>query len=86
MGQDGVAIRIRLGDEAGTDGPASAGTILDHDALAELRRELLDHDARDNICGAASSDGHDSPQRFGRPGLGPRVHRGQPQSAHRHQR
>ena len=38
-------------------GSACAGTVLHDDALAELRRELLEHHARDDVGGAPAAKG-----------------------------
>ena len=67
--EEGVAIGVRLGDDAGTDRLPCAGTVLHDDALPELRRELLEHDAGDDVDHAARCDRYDRPQRFRRPGL-----------------
>ena len=59
--QHGVAVGIRFGDEAGSRRSPSAGTVLDDDALPELRRELLKHQTRNNVGDGACSERHDYP-------------------------
>ncbi len=34
--QERVAVRLRLGDDAGTEGAAGAAAVLDHHRLADL--------------------------------------------------
>ena len=64
-----IAVRLRPGDGTGTHRLPRAGPVLDHDALSELRGELLEHHARNRVDDAAGRDGHDRFDRLGGPGL-----------------
>ena len=46
---------------------ARAAAVLDHDRLAELRRHLLEHDARDDVGRAARPERNDRADRPRRP-------------------
>jgi hypothetical protein len=72
-----VAIRRRLGDHRRAERPACAAPVLDHERLAELRAELLRHDARDDVGGAAGRKRHHQPDRLG--GIGLRQRAGCPE-------
>jgi hypothetical protein len=50
---EGVAVGRRLRRHVRADGAAGAGLVLDHDRLAEALAQLLRHDARDDVGGAA---------------------------------
>ena len=65
-GDDGVAVRIGLGDVGETDDAAGAGLGLDHHGLAEDLRHLIEHDAADGVGGAAGGERTDHADRPGR--------------------
>jgi hypothetical protein len=47
--QDGVAVGRRLADRADAERAAGAWPVLDHDRLVHLLRNLLEHDAADDV-------------------------------------
>ena len=51
--QNGVAVRLRLGDQAGADGLRGAGPVLDDDGLPDLLRHLIEYHPRQDVGGAA---------------------------------
>ena len=65
-----VSIRRALGDGVGADDRAAAGLVLDHERLAEGRRQLFSEGARVDIGGTAGRERHDDLHGFRRPGLG----------------
>ena len=67
--QKRVAIRRRMGHEAGADIGAGAATVLDDDLLIETLRHRLGHKPRDNVERAAGRDGNDETDRFVRIGV-----------------
>ena len=69
-GEDCVTVGIRPGHRGGPDRSTSAGAVFDHDGLPELLRELLEHNSRDNVGGAACRERHNRSHRLCRPGLG----------------
>src|SRR5262245_33348378 len=69
MQQNGVAVRIRLGDHGRTDRPSAARLVLDDEWLAELSRNLVKHDARDSVVGVPRGERADDLHRPGRPSL-----------------
>ena len=69
MQQNGVAVRLGLGDHARTDRAAAARLVLDDEWLAELSRNLVEHDARDGVVGVTCSERADDLHRPGRPRL-----------------
>src|SRR5262249_19983460 len=71
--QDGVAIRVRFGDEGGPGRAARAGSIFHYDGLTEPARQLIEHQSRNDIGCAASRDRHDDPDRLDGPNLGRRA-------------
>lgn len=58
--KDCVAIGIGLGDRIGRDRAARAGPVLKHERLANALGDLIEHEARDDVVGAAwrQSDDH----------------------------
>ena len=60
-GQQGVAVRLRLGDRLGADIAASAGAVVDDDGLAPLSRQPVGEDARHHVCGASRGVRHHDP-------------------------
>ncbi len=67
--QDGVAVGLGLRDQGGADGAARSSAVLDHDGLAELGRERIEHDAPDDIERAAGRERDHGADRSRRPGL-----------------
>ena len=67
---EGVAVRIGLGDEIGGDVAACARLVLDDELLAVFFRELLRHEAAENVGGAAGGERHDEFHRMVRPRCG----------------
>ncbi len=65
--QDGVAVRLRLGDRAHADGVAGAWAVFHNDRLPELGGELIGDDARHDVARAAGGQRHDDADRLGRP-------------------
>jgi hypothetical protein len=75
-----VAVGRRGGDGLRADGSGCAAAILDHELLAELRRELRGEDARDLVDRAARREGDDDLHRL----RGPRLReRGERRCQHR---
>ena len=68
MHQQGVAVGRRLADRGDADGAARARTVLDHDRLVHLLRDLLQHDPPDDVVGGAGGEGNDRLDRPLRPG------------------
>src|SRR6266481_950816 len=64
---DRVAVRWRLGERVRANIAAGAGTVLDHDLLAEFLAELLPYDARNDVGAGAGREGHDQTDRTLRP-------------------
>jgi hypothetical protein len=85
MNQHGVAVGRGFRDGIGADGAARAGPVLDHDGLAKLSADLVHHDARDDIAGAAGAERHDGGDVSRRPVLRRRRHEAGSQSAGRTQ-
>src|SRR5215468_8152615 len=56
MQQDGVAVRLGLGDHGRTDRAAAARLVLDDERLAELSRNLVEHDARHGVIGVTRGE------------------------------
>jgi hypothetical protein len=69
MQQNGVAVRLSLGDHGRTDRAAAARLVLDDEGLAELSRNLVEHDARDGVIGVTRSERADDLYRPGGPSL-----------------
>jgi hypothetical protein len=69
MQQNGVAVRLGLGDHARTDRAAAARLVLDDEWLAELSRNLVEHDARDGVIGVTRGERADDLYRPGGPSL-----------------
>ena len=73
IGEDGVAIGLRPRHCADAQGAAGAAAILDHDGLAQLHGEEIEHGAGDDIGRAAGAEGNEGLDRLDRPvwgGLG----------------
>src|SRR5207302_9116758 len=66
--QEGVAVRSGFGSELDAEAAAGAGTVVDHDLLAERFRQPLTDEAREHIRAAAGRIRHD--QRDGTIGIG----------------
>src|SRR5262245_3398246 len=64
-----VAVGVGLRYGGGPDRESRTGPVLYDDGLAKLDRQLLEHDARNDVGDASSSDWHDRLQRFRRPRL-----------------
>jgi hypothetical protein len=64
-------------------GVAGAGTVLDDDRLAELRRELIQHGAPGQIGCAAGGQRHDRADGFRRPFLSKCTRRQRREQDHR---
>jgi len=64
---EGGAVGRRAGDLQPADGAARAGLVVDHHRLPELLAELLGHDAREDVAGAAGREGDDDLDRLVRP-------------------
>src|SRR5215510_11824882 len=85
----GVSVGLGLRGQVETDGQRAAGTVVDHDLLAEFLSELGAEDARDRVGGAAGSLRDDEPdwlvrvlrRRAGRECAGEQQH-GQSKHAH----
>jgi len=69
MQQNGVAVRLRLGDHGRTDRPSATRLVLDDEWLAELARNLVEDDARDGVVGVARGERADDLYRPGGPSL-----------------
>ena len=65
----GVAVGVRLGDEIGSDGRSPTRAVLHNNRLPELRRQLLEHQTRDDVDEGARRERHDRLQRLRRPSL-----------------
>ena len=59
MHQDGVTVRLCLGDRADAERAAGARPVLDHDRLVDLLRHLFEHDAADDVVGGTGGERHD---------------------------
>src|SRR5688572_13103099 len=59
MHQDGVAVRRGASSRSDTDRAAGAGPVLDHDRLAQLLGQLVEHDAPGEIVGVAGRERND---------------------------
>ncbi|SPA01294.1 hypothetical protein CBM2626_B110236 [Cupriavidus taiwanensis] len=66
----GVAVRRRARSDADAQGAVGTGLVLDDDGLAQPLRDLLEHDPRDRVGGAARGVGHDHLDRLGGPCVG----------------
>jgi hypothetical protein len=64
--EEGMAVRRAARRRLGADGRARAGLVLDHDRLAQARRELLRQRAGDDVDAAARRKRHDEADRPGR--------------------
>ena len=64
--QERVAVGIGLRDRAGADRLRCARAVLDHDGLADLLGDLLEHQPRDDVDGAAGRERHDHADRLPR--------------------
>jgi hypothetical protein len=73
MRQYGIAVRLCLRYEAAPDRASGARPVLHDDVLPELRSELLDDHARNDIGRAARTDRDDQAQRARGPFEGPAV-------------
>src|ERR1700730_7014703 len=69
MQQDGVAVRLSLGDHGRTDRAAAARLVLDDEWLAELSRNVVEHNARDGVIGVTRGERADDLYRPGGPSL-----------------
>ena len=63
----GVAIRIGLGDDVGTDDAVGTGLVFNNDGLLEQGAETLGQLARNNVGATACGIRDDDANRFGRP-------------------
>jgi len=70
MNHQRVAVGRRLRHDVGTDGTGRAAAVLDHELLAHGFRELLEHDAADDVVGAARRPWDHDAHRLGRVRLG----------------
>jgi hypothetical protein len=64
--QQRVAVRLRLEDTIGTNGPVGPGPVLDHHSDAALLLDLLAEQAGKGIDTATGGEGHDDLDRVGR--------------------
>ena len=72
MHQHGVAVRIGLRDLRHAERGAGAAAVLDHEGLADLLADLLEHGAGGDVGCAAGGERHDDLDRLlGRPLLRP---------------
>ena len=62
--QDGVAVRLRLGDEVRAEIGRGARLVLDHDRLADQLLHLLPDEAREEVGPAAGRIRHDQMDRL----------------------
>jgi len=69
MQQNGVAVRLGLGDHGRTDRAAAARLVLDNERVAKLSRNLVEHDARDGVIGVTRGERADDLYRPGGPSL-----------------
>ena len=76
--QERVAVRRGFGSELDAEAAAGAGTVVDHDLLAERFRQPLTDEAREHIRAAAGRIRHD--QRDGVIGIGFSRERGASES------
>ena len=67
--KDCVAIGIRFGDRIGGDRAARAGPVFKHERLANTLGDLIEHEARDDVVGAAWRQRDNHADRLGRVGL-----------------
>jgi len=65
--QQRVAIGVGLRDLCGAERAAGATLVLDHDRLAELLRELVEHQPRHYIAAGPRRERHHRMDRFRRP-------------------
>ena len=68
VNQDGVAVGRRLGHGGDPGGAARARPVLDDDRLAQLLRQLVEHDAPDHVVGIAGAERNDREDRPCGPG------------------
>ena len=73
---DGVAIGWGAGQFGHRDGPASARLVVHHHRLAERLGKFSAHQARHDVCRAASGQRHQELDRATRVGLGLHPHEG----------
>ncbi len=64
--QQCVAVRRRFGGFVHADDATAAPVVVDHDRLAEIRRQRIGQHARHGIDGAAGGERHDQADRPGR--------------------
>jgi hypothetical protein len=69
-GEQAVAVGRRLRHQVGAENAVGAGTVVDHDRLAEAGGHLLRHDARHAVGDAAARIRHDPADRLRRIRLG----------------
>ncbi|MNT14345.1 hypothetical protein D3C72_1493460 [compost metagenome] len=62
--QEGVSVRLRLGDRVGADHGVGAALVLYHHRLAQLLGHALRQLPGDDVGGAAGSVRHDHPDRL----------------------
>ena len=65
--QEGVAVGFGPRHRGGADNAAGAGPVLDDERLAELLLDLIEHDARNDVVGAAGGERADDQDRARRP-------------------
>jgi hypothetical protein len=65
-----VAVRRRLGDQVVADGGGRARLVLHDEALLQLFLQLLGHQPREDVVGAARREADDDLHRLVRIGLG----------------
>ncbi len=70
MGENAVAVGIGFSDLAGAERAAGADAIFDHDGLAELDRETVEHQPRHHVSGAAGAERNRGLDQVRRPVIG----------------
>ena len=70
--QERIAVRLRARDDGAPIVPPAPPRFSDDDGLAELLRQRVEHDARNDVDGAAGRHRNDGADRFRRPALRPR--------------
>jgi hypothetical protein len=73
MHQHRVAVRRRARHRSHADGGAATWTVFNHDGLAELLRQLIEHDAADDVVGVAGGERNDRGDGPARPRLRQRL-------------
>src|SRR5262249_56299459 len=56
MQENGVAVRIGLRNHGSADRSSATGLVFDHEGVAQLSRNLIQHDARDGVVGIACGE------------------------------